>query len=126
MALAVDVTNATDTPSVSKEKYGEIALGKGPVLDKGSSVSPAVEEKLRAVAKKRKIPFQTGAAPRWTGTDADAVFISRGGVACGLVSVPNRYMHTPVEVLHLGDLEHCARLMAAFCQDLTPKADFKR
>ncbi len=126
VAIAVDVTNATDTPSVSKEKYGEIALGKGPTLDKGSSVSPAVEEMLRKVAKKRKIPFQTGAAPRWTGTDADAVFISRGGVACGLVSVPNRYMHTPVEVIHLGDLEQCAKLMAAFCQDLTPKADFKR
>jgi endoglucanase len=126
VAIAVDVTNATDTPSVSKEKYGEISLGKGPALDKGSSVSPAVEEKLRAVAKKRKIPFQTGAAPRWTGTDADAVFNSRGGGACGLVSVPNRYMHTPVEVLHLGDLEQCAKLMAAFCQDLTPKVDFKR
>jgi len=126
VALAVDVTNATDTPSVSKEKYGEISLGKGPALDKGSSISPAVEEKLRAVAKKRKIPFQTGAAPRWTGTDADAVFNSRGGVACGLVSVPNRYMHTPVEVLHLGDLEQCAKLLAAFCQELTPKTDFKR
>lgn len=126
VAIAVDVGNATDTPSISKEKYGEISLGKGPILDRGSAVSPAVEEMLRSVAKKRKIPFQTCAAPRWTGTDADAVFISRGGVACGLVGVPNRYMHTPVEMLHLGDLEHCARLMAAFCRDLTPKVDFKR
>ena len=126
VAIAVDVANATDTPSVSKEKYGEISLGKGPVLDKGSAVSPAVEERLRAAATKRKIPFQAGAAPRWTGTDADAVFKSRGGVASGLVGVPNRYMHTPVEVLHLGDLEHCARLLAAFCLDLTPRVNFKR
>jgi putative aminopeptidase FrvX len=81
---------------------------------------------LKTVARKHKIPFQPGAAPKYTGTDADAVFSSRGGVACGLVSVPNRYMHTPVEVLHLGDLEQCARLMAAFCQDLTGKVDFGR
>jgi putative aminopeptidase FrvX len=126
VAIAVDVTNATDTPGVSRERYGEMKLGKGPAIDKGSSVSPAVEEMLKSVAGKRKIPFQTGASPRWTGTDADAVFVSRGGVACGLVSVPNRYMHTPVEVLHLGDLEQCSKLMAAFCQELTPKASFKR
>jgi putative aminopeptidase FrvX len=126
VAVAVDVGNATDTPGVSKEKFGEITLGKGPIIGRGSSVSPAVEEMLKAVATKRKIPFQTAAAPRYTGTDADVVFASRGGVASAVVSVPNRYMHTPVEVLHLGDLEHCAGLMAAFCQELTPQADFRR
>jgi endoglucanase len=126
VAIAVDVGNATDTPGVSKERYGEIKLGKGPIIDRGSSVSPAVEDMLKTVARSRKIPFQAGAAPKYTGTDADAVFSSRGGVACGLVSVPNRYMHTPVEVLHLGDLEQCARLMAAFCQSLTGKVDFSR
>jgi endoglucanase len=126
VAVAVDVGNATDTPGVSKERYGEIRLGKGPIIDRGSSVSPAVEEMLRKVATRSKIPFQSSAAPRYTGTDADAVFSSRAGVACGLVSVPNRYMHTPVEVLHLGDLEQCAKLMAAFAAQLDPKMDFSR
>lgn len=126
VAIAVDVGQATDTPGVSKERYGEFKLGGGPIIDRGSSVSPAVEEMLKQVATKSKIPFQASAAPRFTGTDADAVFTSRGGVACGLVSVPNRYMHTPVEVIHLGDLEHCAKLMAAFATRLTEKSDFKR
>jgi endoglucanase len=126
VAIAVDVGQATDTPGVSKERYGEFKLGKGPIIDRGSAVSPAVEDMLRKVAGKSKIPFQASAAPRYTGTDADAVFTSRAGVACGLVSVPNRYMHTPVEVIHLGDLEQCARLMAAFAADLTDKHDFKR
>jgi endoglucanase len=126
VCIAVDVGNATDSPGTSKEKFGEITLGKGPIIDMGSSVSPGVAEKLKKVAKKRKIPYQDSASPRWTGTDADAVFTSRGGVACGLVSVPNRYMHTPVEMLHLGDLEQCSRLMAAFCEDIGPKTDFRR
>jgi endoglucanase len=126
VAIAVDVGNATDTPSVSKEKHGEIKLGKGPIIGRGSSVSPAVEEMLKKVADKNKVPWQIAAAPRWTGTDADAIFKSRAGVACGLVSVPNRYMHTPVEVIHLGDLENCARLMAAFSSAVTSRMDFRR
>jgi putative aminopeptidase FrvX len=126
VALAVDVGNATDTPGVSKEKFGEIRLGKGPIIHRGSSVSPGVEAVLKKVADKNKIPWQAAAAPRWTGTDADAIFKTRGGVACGLVSVPNRYMHTPVEVIHLGDLENCARLMAAFAGAVTAKMDFRR
>jgi endoglucanase len=126
VAVAVDVGNATDSPGVSKEKYGEIRLGKGPIIDRGSSVSPAVEEMLKKVADKNKIPWQPAGAPRWTGTDADAIFSSRGGVACGLVGVPNRYMHTPVEVIHLGDLENCAKLMAAFSSAVTTRMDFRR
>jgi endoglucanase len=126
VAIAVDVGNATDSPGVSKEKHGEIKLGKGPIIDRGSSVSPAVEAMLKKIADKNKIPWQASAAPRWTGTDADAIFTSRGGVACGLVSVPNRYMHTPVEVIHLGDLENCAKLMAAFSSAVTSKMDFRR
>jgi putative aminopeptidase FrvX len=126
VAIAVDVGNATDTPGVSKERYGEIKLGAGPIIDRGSAISPRVEEMLKQVARKNKIPFQACASPRHTGTDADAVFTSRGGVACGLVSVPNRYMHTPVEVIHLGDLEQCARLMAAFVAELDQKMDFRR
>jgi putative aminopeptidase FrvX len=126
IAIAVDVGSATDTPGVSKEKHGETKLGLGPIIDRGSSVSPRVEETLMQVARDNNIPFQVAASPKWTGTDADAVFKSRAGVACGLLSVPNRYMHTPVEVIHLGDLENCARLMAAFVRCLDEKTDFKR
>ncbi|HVP58702.1 MAG TPA: M42 family metallopeptidase [bacterium] len=126
VAIAVDVGNATDTPGISKERHGEVKLGLGPIIDRGSSVSPRVEEALMKVARAKKIPFQVSAAPRWTGTDADAVFKSRGGVACGLLSVPNRYMHTPVEVIHLGDLEQCARLMAAFVLELDKQSNFSR
>jgi len=126
VAVAVDVGNATDTPGISKERHGEIKLGLGPIIDRGSSVSPRVEDALTKVAVDNKIPFQIGASPKWTGTDADAVFKSRGGVACGLLSVPNRYMHTPVEVIHLGDLENCAKLMAAFVAQLDENADFRR
>ncbi len=126
VAIAVDVGLATDTPGVIKERFGEIKLGKGPILDRGSSVSPAVEEFLRKVAKKQRIPFQISAAPVRTGTDADAVFVSRGGVACGLISVPNRYMHTPVEVIDLRDLEWSAKLMASFVAELDTEIDFRR
>jgi putative aminopeptidase FrvX len=126
VCIAVDVGNATDTPGTSKEKFGEITLGKGPIIHMGSSVSPGVAESLKNIARRRKIAYQNSASPRWTGTDADAVFTSRGGVACGLVSVPNRYMHTPVEMIHLGDLERCSKLMAAFCEEVGPGVDFSR
>ena len=126
VAIAVDVGSATDTPAVSKEKHGDCRLGLGPIIDRGSSVSPAVEAALKRVAREKGIPFQIAASPRWTGTDADAVFKSRGGVACGLLSVPNRYMHTPVEIIHLGDLENCAKLMAAFIVQLDERSDFSR
>jgi putative aminopeptidase FrvX len=126
VAIAVDVGSATDTPAVSKEKHGDCKLGLGPIIDRGSSVSPAVEEALKRVARESGISFQIAASPRCTGTDADAVFKSRGGVACGLLSVPNRYMHTPVEIIHLGDLENCARLMAAFLLQLDEQSDFRR
>jgi putative aminopeptidase FrvX len=126
VCIAVDVGNATDTPSTSKEKFGEITLGKGPMIHTGSSVSPGVAEILKKIAAKRKIAYQNSASPRHTGTDADAVFASRGGVACGLVSVPNRYMHTPVEMIHLDDLERCFKLMAAFCEEVGPSTDFRR
>jgi endoglucanase len=126
VAIAIDVGQATDTPGAKKEKYGECKLGGGPIIARGSAVSQRVEELLREIADKKRIPYQAEAAPRWTGTDADAVFKSRGGVACGLISVPNRYMHTPVEVIDLTDLERSAGLMAAFASEVMPKMDFRR
>ena len=114
VALVVDVTHATDIPSCSKAKHGAVSLGKGPVLSIGSSNHPVVNERLRAVAKASKIELQVEANPRWTGTDADAIFCQKGGIPTTSIGVPNRYMHSPVEMIQYSDLEETAELLAAF------------
>ncbi|MFI0348230.1 MAG: M42 family metallopeptidase [Chthoniobacterales bacterium] len=114
VALVVDVTHATDIPSCSKTKHGEVSLGKGPVLSIGSSNHPIVNERLRAVAKVSKIHLQVEVNPRWTGTDADAIFCQKGGIPTTSLGVPNRYMHSPVEMIQYSDLEETAELLAAF------------
>ncbi len=124
VALATDVTNATDTPGISKERFGDIQLGKGPEIAVGSSVNLQVERHLRKVALKAKIPFQRGASASYTGTDADVIAPTRTGVATGVVSVPNRYMHTPAEIIQLSDLENAAKLMAEFVLSLDTKTSF--
>lgn len=123
-AVVVDVTHATDHPGADKKEVGDIRLGRGPVLSRGSSVNPVVFELLAETAEREKIPYQLQAAPRDTGTDADAIATAHRGVATGLVSVPNRYMHSPNEVVDLGDLERAAALLAAFARRVTPKTDF--
>lgn len=124
VGLAVDVTWATDQPDVEAAKSGEVKVGAGPVICRGPNINPVVFERLVEAAEAARIPYQICAAPRGTGTDANAIQISRAGVATGLVSVPNRYMHSPVEVCHLDDIDHAARLLAAFTSRLTPDADF--
>jgi endoglucanase len=124
LALVVDVTHATDNPGADKKEVGDIRLGRGPVLSRGSSVNPMVFELLAETAEREKIPYQLQAAPRDTGTDADAIATAHRGVATGLVSVPNRYMHSPVEMVDLGDLERAAALLAACARRVTPKTDF--
>jgi len=103
---------------------GDHKLGAGPVLSRGSSVSPVVFEMLLACAEAEKIPVSVQAAPHDTGTDADAIYSALRGVPTGLVSVPNRYMHSPNEMVALEDLERAARLLAAFARTLTPKTSF--
>ena len=114
VALVVDVTHATDIPNCSKAKHGEVKLGNGPVLSIGSTNHPVVNERLREVAKKSKIALQVEANPRWTGTDADAIFHQRGGIPTVSIGVPNRYMHSPVEMIQYSDLQETAELLAAF------------
>ena len=114
VALVVDVTHATDIPNCSKPKHGDISLGKGPVLGLGSVNHPVVNERLREVARKASLPLQTEANPRWSGTDADAIFKQRGGIPTVSIGVPNRYMHSPVEMIQYSDLEQTAELLAAF------------
>jgi endoglucanase len=124
VGIAVDVGNATDHPDADKQKAGEIKVGEGPVIVRGPNINPVVEKGLMAAARKVKVPFQTLGASRATGTDANAIQINRAGVAAGLVSVPNRYMHTPVELISLDDLDNTAKILAAYIMTLTPKSDF--
>ena len=124
VALVVDVTHGTDIPNCSKPKHGDIRLGLGPVLSHGSSNHPLVVQRLLEVAAQEKIPVQTEAAPRRTGTDTDAFFLQRGGIPSAYIGLPNRYMHSPVEVVDLADLEALSRLMVAFCRSVKPEDSF--
>jgi endoglucanase len=124
VGIAVDVTHATDTPGNDKKTQGEIKLGAGPVLFRGPNISPRVFDLLDELAKTHSIPVQVRGVPRATGTDANAIQISRAGVACGLLGIPNRYMHTPVEVIHLDDLANAARLLAEFCLAVGPETNW--
>jgi len=125
VALVVDVTHATDVPQCSTTKHGEVKLGKGPVISFGSSNHPVVCEKLLHVARARKIPHQIEAAPRSTSTDADAFFLQRGGIPSVYIGLPNRYMHSPVEVIDLADLDALSRLLAAFAESVESGDSFR-
>lgn len=124
VALIVDVTHGTDIPNCSKPKHGDVRLGRGPVISFGSSNHPVVVQRLLDVATRENIPVQREANPRRTGTDADAFFLQRGGIPTASLGLPNRYMHSPVEVIDLGDLEAMAALLAAFCRSVRPGESF--
>ncbi len=125
VALVVDVTHATDYPTVSKPQHGDVKLGRGPTLTHGGCNHPEVVARLEAVAKAKKIPLQHEAMSATSGTDTDAIFWTRGGIASALVSLPNRYMHSPVEVVNLKDLEWIPQLLAAFARSLKAGEEFK-
>jgi endoglucanase len=124
IAIALDVTHATDYPGIDPTKYGKLACGEGPVIARGPNINPVVFDRLKAAAKKAKVPVQIEAEPRVTGTDAAAMQIQRGGKATGLVSVALRYMHTPTEVIALKDLEACVELLVQFILDLDEEVSF--
>jgi tetrahedral aminopeptidase len=125
VGIAVDVTHATDCPTIDKKQEGDVALGRGPVIYRGPNMNPKVVSRLLAAAKDKEIPYQVAANGRATPTDANTIQISRGGVAAALVSIPNRYMHSPVEVVSLDDLDHAADLLAEFALGLTGDEDFR-
>jgi putative aminopeptidase FrvX len=125
-AIVVDVTHATDAPGIEIKQNGKHELGSGPVIGRGSTLNPGVFELLHDCAEAEKIPFTIEADGRSTGTDADAVHLSRGGVPTGLISIPLRYMHSPVELVQLDDVQACARLIAAFALKLDGKTSFAR
>jgi endoglucanase len=124
VAIVVDVTHATDYPGIDKRRHGDYRLGGGPTIARGASVSEIVFELLVETAEAEQIPYKIEAASRDTHTDAEAVFNAHRGVATGLVSVPNRYMHSPNEMVALEDLERTSRLLAAFARKLTPETSF--
>ncbi len=124
VAVVVDVIHATDHPSVEKKEHGDVTLGGGPVLSRGSAVNPLVFDLLVETAEAEDIPHAVAAAPRDTGTDADTIHTTLRGIPTGLVSVPNRYMHSPNEMIDLGDLDRAAKLLAAFARRVTGKSDF--
>jgi endoglucanase len=123
-AFVVDVTHATDTPGTEKKRHGDVKLGGGPVLSRGAGVNGVLFDLLVETAEAEKIPYTVHAAPRFTGTDADAIFTAHRGIATALVSVPLRYMHSPNELAALEDVDHAARLLAAAAQRITPASDF--
>ncbi len=124
IGIAVDVTFASDHPGVDEKKVGEIKLGSGPVIARGPNISPKLFERVREIAKQNQIPFQIEAIPRATGTDANPIQVTRSGVVAGLVSIPLRYMHTPVEMANFTDIENTAMLLAEFISALSGKEDW--
>ncbi len=124
VGVAVDVTHAADSPGDSKPKRCYLRTGDGPVIERGANINKVVERRLIEAAEAKKIPYQLAGSPGATGTDANAIQISRAGVASGLIGVPVRYMHAPTEVLDLQDLENSARLLAEFIARLDPGVSF--
>lgn len=126
IAIAVDVTFTSDVPGSDKRLYGDVALGKGPTLSIGAALHPLVRERLIKEADKLKIPYQIEIAPGGTGTDADAIHGLGAGVATAVIGIPNRYMHSPNEIISLSDLDNAVKMTAAFIAALDDKIDFNR
>ncbi len=126
IAIAVDVTHATDAPGVDEKELGASPLGSGPVIGRGSTLSPKVFELLAETAEAEGIEHSISASGRGTSTDADVLQISRAGIPTGLVSIPLRYMHSPVEMVDLADVEATVELLAAFAARLTADVDLSR
>jgi endoglucanase len=124
MAIAVDVTFATDSPGIDKKEVGECALGGGPVFARGSVISPVVFGLLVDAARRLNAPHAVRAVGRNTSTDADAIHIAREGIATALVGIPNRYMHSPNEMVSLDDVDRTADVIAETCRAVTPSTDF--
>jgi len=124
IAIVTDVCHDTTTPMIEKKIEGEISMGKGPVI----TYAPAVQNNLRELilesADKNKIPFQRLASSRITGTDTDAFAYSNGGVASALISLPLRYMHTTVEMVHRDDVENVIKLIYQSLLNIKNEEDF--
>ncbi len=125
VGIAIDVTHATDCPTIDKKTEGDVALGKGPVIYRGPNMNPRVVQRLVDAAAAREIPYQPGSLGRASYTDANSIQLTRAGVAAALVSIPNRYMHSPVEMISLDDIDRAADLLAEVALRLSGDEDFR-
>ena len=125
VGIAVDVTHATDCPTIDKRQQGDVAIGSGPVIVRGPNMNPIVVERLIGLAQKLEMPHQLTASGKAQPNDSNALQINRAGVATGLVSIPNRYMHSAVEVISLEDIDRAADLLAEFVAGLSGDEDFR-
>lgn len=116
ICIAIDVAHATDYPSVNKSKYGDVRIGKGPVIPVGSDLTLSLQNQLKHLSHKLDIDYQQIALPGCSGTDINAAQVTKSGCATGLISIPCRYMHTPVEIVSLHDVEKVAQILAEFCK----------
>ncbi len=125
VAIVLDVTHATDSPGIDRNKHGSVKLGGGPSLTHGSSNHPLVIERLATVAGELEIPIQHEASSRTTGTDTDLIFQSKRGIPSALISIPMRYMHSTVETVDLQDVERSIQLLTEFVTRFTDAAEFR-
>lgn len=123
-AIAVDVTHCTDCPTIDKRQHAIVALGKGPVLFRGPNINPIMRKQLEQISKDREIPVQPKGANRGTSNDTNAIQLTRAGVATACLGIPNRYMHSPVEMISLADLDHSAELIARWIESVPSDVDF--
>jgi endoglucanase len=124
VAIAVDVTHASDCPKIDKQKQGEIAVGGGPVIFRGPNINPKVASRLVELCESDSVPYQLAAIGRATPNDANTLQIHGSGVATGLLAIPNRYMHSAVEVISLSDIDNVAKLLTSFALSLSDEDDF--
>lgn len=125
VGIAIDVTHASDSPANENAKAVPCKLGAGPAITRGPNTNPVVEKMLVSAAKKAKLPYQPSPSSGLLGNDANAIQISRGGVATAAIGIPNRYMHTQIEICSLKDVENAAKLLARFIKEIGPKTDFR-
>ncbi|HBL19238.1 MAG: hypothetical protein A2X36_03030 [Elusimicrobia bacterium GWA2_69_24] len=124
-AVAVDVTHATDTPGIDVKRHGEVSLGGGPSITLGRENHPVLVQRIRNIAKAKKIPLQIEIFSPTSGTDALSIWNKLGGVPSAVLSIPNRYMHSTVEMIDLRDMEKTAELLSALCLSLKAGEKFK-
>ena len=124
IGIAVDVTHATDCPNMEPKQLGDIKISKGPVIVHGPNINLEIASRLKEVCRSQKLPFQSSALGRAAPNDSNAIQVSRGGVATGIVAIPNRYMHSSVETVSLRDITYAAQLLAHFAATVTSVDDF--
>ena len=124
IGIAVDVTHATDCPTIDKRQRGEVNMGEGPVVFRGANMNPVVSKRLMEIGDQHEIPYQVVALAHGASNDSNAIQLNRGGVATGLVSIPNRYMHSPVEVISLEDIDNAADMLCEFALTCDNTDDF--